>query len=176
MPSAELPGWLLWMLPGLFLLHDAEEALLLPSWLRSNRDALSGRFPRTAGWLYAHMGSESPGQFACMAAQELVLLLAVTAYARWGGHYAPWVALFSAFTLHLPVHLAQGIAVGGYIPSVVTSLVCLPLCGWGYATVVSSRLFSGCELLVCAVAGCVVAALNLGLLHRLAAARRRKAG
>lgn len=92
-----------------------------------------------------------------------------------GGHYAPWLALYSAFTLHLAVHLAQGIAVGGYLPSVATALLCLPLCVRGYAPVVDARLFTACELLVCAVAGCAVAVLNLGILHRLAAARRRNA-
>lgn len=174
MPSDVLPEWVLWMLPLLFLLHDAEE-VWPPPWLRRNREVLSKRFPHTAGWLYARVGSVTQGQFVRMAAQELALLLAVTAYARWGGHYAPWLALYSAFTLHLAVHLAQGIAVGGYLPSVATALLCLPLCVRGYAPVVDARLFTACELPVCAVAGCAVAVLNLGILHRLAAASRRNA-
>lgn len=45
-PAAAQPlsALLLWLLPALFLLHDAEEALFLPSWLRRNRDYLMRRF------------------------------------------------------------------------------------------------------------------------------------
>ena len=38
--GALLPGWLLWSLPAMFLLHDAEEVLFLPPWLRRNREWL----------------------------------------------------------------------------------------------------------------------------------------
>ena len=43
--GALLPGLLLWSLPAMFLLHDAEEVLLLPPWLRRNREWLARRFP-----------------------------------------------------------------------------------------------------------------------------------
>ena len=43
--GALLPGWLLWSLPAMFLLHDAEEVLFLPPWLRRNRELLARRFP-----------------------------------------------------------------------------------------------------------------------------------
>ena len=39
--GALLPGWLLWSLPAMFLLHDAEEVLFLPPWLRRNRESVS---------------------------------------------------------------------------------------------------------------------------------------
>ena len=39
--GALLPGWLLWSLPAMFLLHDAEEVLFLPPWLRRNRELLA---------------------------------------------------------------------------------------------------------------------------------------
>uniref|UniRef100_UPI00402698DE HXXEE domain-containing protein n=1 Tax=Alistipes onderdonkii TaxID=328813 RepID=UPI00402698DE len=46
--GALLPGWLLWSLPAMFLLHDAEEVLFLPPWLRRNRELLARRFPQLA--------------------------------------------------------------------------------------------------------------------------------
>ena len=46
--GALLPGLLLWSLPAMFLLHDAEEVLLLPPWLRRNREWLARRFPQLA--------------------------------------------------------------------------------------------------------------------------------
>ena len=47
--GALLPGLLLWSLPAMFLLHDAEEVLFLPPWLRRNREWLARRFPQQIG-------------------------------------------------------------------------------------------------------------------------------
>ena len=40
-----LPALLVWSLPLLFVIHDAEEVLFLPSWLRRNRELLARRVP-----------------------------------------------------------------------------------------------------------------------------------
>ena len=79
--GALLPGWLLWSLPAMFLLHDAEEVLFLPPWLRRNREWLARRFPQLARRMLLHFDGISPLRFAAMAAEELVLLVAVTACA-----------------------------------------------------------------------------------------------
>ena len=73
--GALLPGWLLWSLPAMFLLHDAEEVLFLPPWLRRNREWLARRFPQLARRMLLHFDGISPLRFAAMAAEELVLLL-----------------------------------------------------------------------------------------------------
>lgn len=53
-----LPGLLLWSLPAMFLLHDAEEVLFLPPWLRRNREWLARRFPQLARRMFRiSMGS-----------------------------------------------------------------------------------------------------------------------
>ena len=105
--GALLPGWLLWSLPAMFLLHDAEEVLFLPPWLRRNREWLARRFPQLARRMLLHFDGISPLRFAAMAAEELVLLVAVTACAALAGCYYPWLALFLAFGMHLLIHLGQ---------------------------------------------------------------------
>lgn len=160
-----LPDLLLWLLPAAFVLHDAEEAFLLPRWLRRNSGWLSERFPRLSGRLLAHAGGISPGLFAAMAAEELALLSAVTLYASFSQAYYPWLALFLAFGVHLAVHLVQWIAVGRYVPAAATSLIALVYCGWGLHVLINSRLFTLREFLLCGAAGCVAAAVNLFLLH-----------
>ena len=85
--GALLPGWLLWSLPAMFLLHDAEEVLFLPPWLRRNREWLARRFPQLARRMLLHFDGISPLRFAAMAAEELVLLVAVTACAALAGCY-----------------------------------------------------------------------------------------
>ena len=87
--GALLPGWLLWSLPAMFLLHDAEEVLFLPPWLRRNRELLARRFPQLARRMLPHFDGISPLRFAAMAAEELVLLVAVTACAALAGCYYP---------------------------------------------------------------------------------------
>ena len=129
--GALLPGWLLWSLPAMFLLHDAEEMLFLPPWLRRNREWLARRFPQLARRMLPHFDGISPLRFAAMAAEELVLLVAVTACAALAGCYYPWLALFLAFGMHLLIHLGQWVALGRYVPVIATSLPCLACCGRG---------------------------------------------
>lgn len=167
--GALFPGWLLWSLPAMFLLHDAEEVLFLPPWLRRNRELLERRFPQLARRMLLHFdGIPPPLRFAAMAAEELVLLVAVTACAALAGCYYPWLALFLAFGMHLLIHLGQWAAVGRYVPVVATSLPCLACCGWGLCIMINSRFFSLREFVLCGMAGCLVAAVNLWLVHRLA--------
>ncbi len=110
-----------------------------------------------------------PLRFAAMAAEELVLLVAVTACAALAGCYYPWLALFLAFGMHLLIHLGQWAAVGRYVPVIATSLPCLACCGRGLCIMINSRAFSLREFVLCGMAGCAVAAVNLWLVHRLAA-------
>lgn len=167
--DASLPGLLLWLLPAMFALHDAEEALFLPPWLRRNREFLARRFPRLSRRLLPHMEGITPVKFAAMAAEELALLLAVTLYATLAGGYYPWLALFLAFGVHLAVHAAQWIAVGRYLPLAATSCIGLLCAGWGLHILINSRLFTLREFVFCGAAGCAAAVVNLLFLHRLAA-------
>lgn len=164
-----LPGLLLWSLPAMFLLHDAEEVLFLPPWLRRNREWLARRFPQLARRMLPHFDGITPLRFAAMAVEELVLLVAVTACAALAGCYYPWLALFLAFGMHLLIHLGQWAAVGRYVSVIATSLPCLACCGWGLCIMINSRAFSLREFVLCGMAGCAVAAVNLWLVHRLAA-------
>lgn len=166
--SAPLSAALLWLLPAMFALHETEEALFLPPWLRRNRDALARRFPRLANLLPAS-GTLTRSRFAAMAAEEGVLLLAGTLYAWLTGNCRPWLALFIAFGTHLLLHLGQWIAAARYVPLVVTSCAGLLYCGWGVRTLASSGFFTFREWMLCGAAGCAAAAVNLFLLHRLTA-------
>lgn len=172
-------GLLLWLLPLLFLLHDTEETIFLPPWLRRNREYLSRRFPALSRRLLPHLAAIGPARFAAMAAEELALLLAVTIYARFTHDFYPWLALFLAFGAHLLLHGVQAIVAGRFPPLVATSLFGLAYCGWGLHEMINSRLFTLREFILCGAAGCLFAAVNLYAVHRLTAfaaglaARRR---
>lgn len=164
--ALSVPHLLLWLLPAMFLLHDAEEALLLPAWLRRNRDRLAQRFPRLSRRLLPHLASITPAKFIVMACEELLLLLAATCCASFGGSYYPWLALFLAFALHCVVHLVQTAAAGMYVPAAATSAGCLAGCAWVICRLVDARVLTPGVFVWCLLAGCLIAAVNLRLLHR----------
>lgn len=141
-----------------------------------NRELLARRFPQLARRMLPHFDGISPLRFAAMAAEELVLLVAVTACAALAGCYYPWLALFLAFGMHLLIHLGQWAVVGRYVPVITTSLPCLACCGWGLCIMINSRAFSLREFVLCGMAGCVAAAVNLWLVHRAGGAASFRPG
>lgn len=168
-----LPDPLLWLLPAVFVLHEVEETVFLPVWLRRHRSELMSRFPRLSGRLLPRLDGISRKEFAIMAVEESLLLVGATACASFVSWPYPWLALFLAFGLHLVVHLFQCLLLWRYVPVVVTSLTGLIYCGWGLGQMVGGRMFDFREYLLCGVAGVVVAVVNLMLMHSLASAFRR---
>lgn len=169
-----LPDVLLWLFPVVFVLHEAEETAFLPSWLHRHRGRLLNRFPRGSSRLLSFFDGISRTTFAGIAAEELVLVLGVAAWASWADVCYPWLALFLAFGVHLVGHLLQILMIRRYVPVVATSLLGLACCGWGLRILIGSGLFSLREYLLCGVAGCIVAAVNLWTMHALAATLRRR--
>lgn len=164
-----VPPAILWLLPSLFVVYDAEEAVWLVPWLRRHRSRLERRFPVLSRRLYARFGRLSRGAFAAMALEELLLLAGVTLHAQLTGYPFAWLALLLAFGVHLVLHLVQAAFVRGYVPSLASSLVALPVVGWMLAAVARSDAFTPGQWAGCAAIGCAAAALNLLLIHTLAA-------
>lgn len=163
-----LPALLVWSLPLLFVIHDAEEVLFLPSWLRRNRGLLVRRVPSAMRRVVLAFPDLPRRVFAAMAGEELALLLLVSALASGADLIHPWLALYLAFGVHLLLHVGQCLVVGCWLPVVASSLFCLPFWFWGVAVVRDRILFSLEEWLFCGLAGCVFAAVNLGVMHVVA--------
>ena len=169
-----LPDVLLWLFPVVFVLHEAEETAFLPSWLHRRGERLSQRFPHLSSRLLPYIAGVSRRTFACIAAEELLLVAVATPWASATSFLYPWLALFLAFGVHLVGHLLQILMIRRYVPVVATSLLGLACCGWGLRILIGSGLFSLREYLLCGVAGCIVAAVNLWTMHALAATLRRR--
>lgn len=163
-----LPALLVWSLPLLFVIHDAEEVLFLPSWLRRNRGLLVRRVPSAMRRVVLALPDLPRRVFAAMAGEELALLLLVSALASGADLIHPWLALYLAFGVHLLLHVGQCLVVRCWLPVVASSLFCLPFWFWGVTVVRDRILFSLDEWLLCGLAGCVFAAVNLGVMHAVA--------
>ena len=124
--------------PLAFLIHDLEEILVQHKWMSAHKEDLLRRFPRLQPMIH-HLSSLSSKAFTIAVIEELVLLLLATAYYLANGPYAIeiWTALFVAFSVHLVVHIGQGIIIRGYVPGLITSILVISQKGMPFSSVKS---------------------------------------
>ncbi|MEU9864784.1 HXXEE domain-containing protein [Streptomyces sp. NPDC047971] len=113
-------------------LHDAEEILLGPRWLREHLPELRERFPEVPEAVWKAAEGVDEREFAvAVAAVGAVVAAAAVAGQRSGGRSSFYQAALTGFGLHGLVHLAQAAAVRGYTPGSVTSpLIVVPFTLW----------------------------------------------
>ena len=152
--------------PLAFLIHDLEEILVQHKWMLAHKEDLIRRFPRLQPMIN-HLSSLSSKAFAIAVIEELVLLLLATAYYLADGHYALeiWTALFVAFSVHLVVHIGQGIIIRGYVPGLITSILLLPYSYYGISYICQEMDFG--KLILLGVGGFAAIAVNLWFAHWL---------
>lgn len=153
-------------LPLVFLLHDAEEVAVQHRWMENHSGALRERFPRLRP-LLDRLQRLNTKAFALAALEEFIVLLCATACVLADVPFALelWAALFLAFSLHLLLHFGQAVAVRGYVPGLVTSILLSPFAVYGVFCI--SLVMSPLKMFALAVAGAAFVALNLRFAHWL---------
>ncbi|TPQ19828.1 HXXEE domain-containing protein [Streptomyces sporangiiformans] len=113
-------------------LHDTEELVALPRWLRRNVPALRERFPAVPEAVWRRAESVDEREFAvAVAVMAAIVTAASTAGRLTGGRSAFYQSALNGFGLHGLVHLAQAAAVRGYTPGSATSpLLVIPFTLW----------------------------------------------
>ena len=113
------------LLPIIFIFHDMEEVVGFGYFFKKNPD-LYDRFPRV---MKAYRNFKTEG-FAAAVYEEFIPFFGVSLLA----YYFPnkvllsmWYGLFLALAGHFIIHIGQTIYLKKYIPSVATSLICLPI-------------------------------------------------
>jgi hypothetical protein len=134
--------------------------------MSAHKEDLLRRFPRIQPMIL-HLSSLTTKAFTIAVIEELVLLLLATAYYLADGPYALeiWTALFVAFSVHLVVHIGQGIIIRGYVPGLITSILLLPYSYYGISCI-CQEMNSG-KLILLGVIGFVAIAVNLWFAHWL---------
>jgi hypothetical protein len=152
--------------PLAFLIHDLEEILVQHKWMSAHKEDLLRRFPRIQPMIL-HLSSLSSKAFTIAVIEELVLLLLATAYYLADGPYTLeiWGALFVAFSVHLVVHVGQGILFRGYVPGLITSILLLPYSYYGISCI-CQEMNAG-KLILLGLIGFVAIAVNLWFAHWL---------
>ena len=153
------------LLPIIFIFHDMEEIVGFEWFFRRNPD-LYDRFPRV---LKAYRNFKTEG-FAAAVYEEFIPFFGVSLLA----YYFPnkvlismWYGLFLALAGHFIIHIGQTIHLRKYIPSFVTSLICLPVSVNILLRCTRIMMFNTVTILIIIVS-ILLMMLNLKLAHKLA--------
>ncbi|MFF8731001.1 HXXEE domain-containing protein [Streptomyces sp. NPDC015171] len=130
--SNRATGAVTWGLLAAWAVHDAEEVVMVPRWLRARMPELRERFPGVPERVWRGLAAVDRREFGtAVAAMAVVVALAAADGRRTGGRSAVYQTALNGFGAHGLVHLAQAAAVRGYTPgSVTTPLVVLPFTLW----------------------------------------------
>lgn len=112
------------LLPILFIFHDMEEIIGFGCFFRNNKQ-LFERYPKITA-AYKDFSTEG---FALAVYEEFIPFFGISLLAFFFPCkvlYALWLGLMIAITAHFLVHIGQSIYIRKYIPSLITSLICLP--------------------------------------------------
>lgn len=158
--------FILWLLPILFMFHDFEEIIFMKPWIRKNKKRLVKKYPKLSEKIMTNYDSLTTSSFALGVAEEFMLISIITITAFLTGWYFLWFGAFIAFTIHLIVHCIQWIAFKGYVPVIVTSIICLPICC--YFIVLFLHLYKADieQIVLFSVVGVVVTVVNLLAVHK----------
>lgn len=113
---------LMWLLPVVFMFHDFEEIIMFKPWMSANRAALARRLPAWAARILAKHGDMSTSAYALAAAEEFIVLSALTLLAVELELYPLWAGIMLGFFIHLLIHMGQFLVYRGYVPVILTSL------------------------------------------------------
>jgi hypothetical protein len=117
-----------WWLVILFIIHDGEEVIFLPSWVRTNAEVFTGiekRLPWTGRLLHLIHSSDQK-QFGISVFILLILLCAICGLAAAFPEII-WIqdvflGSVIIYTIHLVIHALQSLYIGKAVPGVISSV------------------------------------------------------
>ena len=113
------------LLPILFIFHDMEEIIGF-GWFFRNNPEIFERFPVVTG---AYRGFTTAGM-ALAVYEEFIPFFGISLVAYYFENAVSdtlWFGLLLSLTAHFAVHIGQSIFIRKYIPSLITSIICLPV-------------------------------------------------
>lgn len=150
------------LLPILFIFHDMEEVVGFESFFRKN-PWLIDRFPKV---LNAYRNITTAG-FAAAVYEEFIPIFGISLLAYYlpcDVLYALWYGVFLSIAAHFLIHIGQTVYIRQYIPSFITSLICLPV-----SVIVLIRAGEFIDFNVLSViliaAGIILMVINLKIAH-----------
>lgn len=152
---------LIYLLPILFMLHEFEEMIILPPWVKKNENDLYRRFPALRS-KFSFLKSPAFGITVC---EEFIIISACTIATIATENILFWYVCLLAFSLHFIVHIIQFFITRKYIPSIVSMILCLPYCI--QAIGVTYRQYSFAESILLVVLSLTICITNLYLMQKV---------
>ena len=155
---------LLSFLPIFFFIHELEEIFMICPWIKKNRTILYKRFPKLRR-IIQKMEQMTTQGFVTIAVEEFLIVITCTFISVQTSNLIPWYCCLAAFGLHLIVHFVQFIVWSGYIPTIVSTVLCLPYCVWAIHD--TFQFFPLHELFLYTLLGTLFCILNLIVMHKI---------
>lgn len=152
------------LLPIIFIFHDMEEIIGFECFFKKN-PWLYEKYPRVMK-AYREFTNMA---FSIAVYEEFIPFFGVSLLAYYFPCkvlYALWFGLFLSLTLHFIVHIAFGIKIKKYIPSIITSVICLPVSILILIQCIPIITFDLITIL-CIIISMPLMMLNLKLAHKL---------
>ncbi|SJN90179.1 HXXEE domain-containing protein [Clostridioides difficile] len=150
----------IWLFPLLFIFHDMEEIIGFGIWIKKNKSMLDKKYPFISK-IYENYSTEGMA-FAVFEEFILCIIFCILIVITDNQYvYLLWLGSFIAYTLHLVIHIGQSIVIRKYIPSLITSIICLPISIW---CISKSIYIVDCEMsttILYSIIGIIIVALNL---------------
>ncbi len=102
--------------------------------------------------------------FALGVAEEFVIIVIITFTAYRFNWYNLWMGAFITFMIHLIIHCIQAIVLRSYVPALITSIICIPICG--YIIMRTIGQFSLVDNVVYSLISIVIMVINLFMIHK----------
>lgn len=153
---------IIWLFPILFMIHDFEEIILIRAWQEKNKQDIQSRINKKIPFDF----EASTAAFSIAVAEEFIIVSAVTIISYLINNYIFWFGLFVAFTIHLLFHVLQFISLKKYVPSVITSLIFLPICCFLIYKFYSLRQYNNVTTLFSIIICTLIMVINILILHK----------
>lgn len=157
-----------WSLLIIFFIHDGEEVIFLPGWIRKNTMKIS-QIGEERSFLKPAVNfllKTTSRQFGISVFFLLILILAVSflTYLHPTNFLFSLIYLgtFSIFSLHFFVHIAQSIFIHQLVPGTVTSIILFPITLKYWMVLVSRFGFSINQIFLSLGMGVLVLGMGFG--------------
>lgn len=157
----------IFIFPLLFIFHDMEEIIGFGTFLKKNMPKIEKRAPKVAGVFKKMLFPYSTDGMALAVFEILILCIVITVVSLILNTYQLYIGVFIAYIIHLFVHILQAIAFKGYVPSLLTSIICIPVSLFVLKKMLDILNYSTPEIIIWSVAGLIVVLLNVKIAHLL---------
>lgn len=157
---------IIWLFPVFFMLHELEEIIFLPAWLKRNSGIIAEKYPRIYRRIEGRLSTMSTRGFAVAVAEEFILVSLATLISVEMMLYSFFVSLLIMYSMHVVIHCVQSLALRRYIPAVGTGVLSVFYSLFAIAHLHSSFTLDGKHIMITTPILFAVMVLNLLLVHR----------